>query len=184
LYLGDCGGISGRAILSFLLDHPASMHLESLNIRVNDELNHPISPQDVPLFLSALKSKGTIRMLDVCGMPISDDNALDFPPTLVELGVHRTGITPQGILTLLSNTPELFYLDIEANLSSGKLRLSQYADVFTSIRHNHQQLRVVECSGPGVEATDEIYDILYGWHWLHGRSRRGYAHLKLSADGS
>ena len=169
-------------MLSFLVDHPASTHLESLNIRVNDELNHPINPRDVPLLLSALKSKGTLRMLDVCGMTISDDNALDFPTTLVELGVHRTGITPQGILTLLSNTPELFYLDIEANLSGGKLRLSQYADVFTSIRRNHQQLRIVECSGPGVEATDEIHDILYGWHWLHGRSRRGYPPLKFSSD--
>jgi hypothetical protein len=160
-------------MLSFLLDHPASAHLESLNVRINDELSHPIEPRDVPLFLSALKAKGTLRMLDICGIPVNDDHALDFPTTLVELGVHRSGLTPQGILKMLSNMPELFYLDIEANLSGGKLRLSQYADVFTSIRHNHPHVRIVECSGPGVEATDEIYDILFGWHWLHGRSRRG-----------
>jgi hypothetical protein len=160
-------------MLSFLLDHPASTHIESLNVRINDELNHPIEPRDVPLFLSALKSKGTLRMLDICGIPVNDDHALHFPTTLVELGVRRSGLTPQGILTLLSNTPHLFYLDIEANLSGGKLRLSQYADVFTSIRHRHPHVRIVECSGPGVEATDEIYDILFGWHWLHGRSRRG-----------
>jgi hypothetical protein len=33
---------------------------------------------------------------------------------------------------------------------------------------------VVECAGVGIEATDEIFDILFGWHWFHGRSRRGY----------
>ena len=150
------------------------MYLESLNIRVSDELNHPIEPRDVPLFFSALRSKGTLRMLDVCGMPVSDDHALDFPNTLIELAVPRTCLTPQGIMAALSNLPELFYLDIEANLSGGRLRLSQYADVFTSIRRNHPHVRIVECSGLGIEATDEIYDILLGWHWLHGRSRRGY----------
>jgi len=107
-------------------------------------------------------------------MLITDANTLDFPSTLVELGVHRTGISPRGVLSLLSTLPRLFYIDVEANLSGGKLRLSQYADVFTSIRRDHSHVRIVECSGPGVEATDEIYDILLGWHWLHGRSRRGY----------
>jgi hypothetical protein len=174
LYLGNCGAINGGAILSFLLEHPASSHLESLNIRINDELSHPIDIRNIPLFLSALKSKGTLRMLDICGMPVQDEHALDFPTTLVELGINRTYLTPQGILTLLSNMPDLFYLDIEANISDGRLRLSQYADVFSSIRQNHSQVRVVECSGPGIESTHEIHDILYGWHWLHGRSRRGY----------
>jgi hypothetical protein len=173
--------------MSFLLDHPASTHLESLNIRVSDELNHPIDPRDVPLFLSVLKSKGTVRMLDICGMPVNDTHALEFPTTLVELGVNRSHLSPQGILTLLSNMPELFYLDIEANLSGGKLRLSQYADVFSSIRRKHSHVRIVECSGPGVEATDEIHDILYGWHWLHGRSRRGFVACMIyltNLDGS
>lgn len=150
------------------------MYLESLNIRISDELDHPIEPRDVPLFLSALKSKGTLRMLDVCGMPVSDDDAAGFPNTLVELSVPRSSLTPQGIMSVLSNLPELFYLDIEANLSGGRLRLSQYADVFTAIRRNHPNVRIVECSGSGIEATDEIHDILLGWHWLHGRSRRGY----------
>lgn len=113
-------------------------------------------------------------MLDVCGMPVNDEHALEFPTTLVELGVHRSRLTPQGILTLISYMPHLFYLDIEANLSGGRLRLSQYADVFTSIRRHHPHVRIVECSGPGIETTDEIFDILFGWHWLHGRSRRGY----------
>ena len=158
----------------FLLEHPASTNLESLNIRVNDELSHPLSRRDIPLFLSALKAKGTLRVLDICGVPVSDDHALDFPSTLVELGVHRTNLSPQGIQTLLSVMPRLFYLDLEANLSGGRLRLSQYADVFTSIRNKHAHVKIVECSGPGIEAIDEIYDILYGWHWLHGRSRRGY----------
>jgi hypothetical protein len=167
-----------------MLDHPASTHLESLNIRINDDLNHPIDPRDVPLFLSVLKSKGTLRMLDICGLPVTDDHALDFPTTLVELGIHRSGLSPQGILALLSNTPELFYLDIQANLSGGRLRLSQYADVFTSIRRYHPNIRIVECSGPGIEATDEIYDILYGWHWVHGRSRRGYALKSLVSRGT
>ena len=157
----------------FLLDHPASTGLESLNVRVNDELNHPISRRDVPLLLSALKAKGTLRSLDICGVPVNDDLAVDFPSTLVELGVHRTGLSPRGIQNLVSVLPNLFYLDLEANLSGGRLRLSQYADVFTSIRNKHPNVKIVECSGPGVEATDEIYDILYGWHWLHGRSRRG-----------
>lgn len=121
-------------------------------------------------------------MLDICGMPVNDDHALEFPHTLVELGVNRSDLTPQGILTLLSNMPELFYLDIEANLSGGRLRLSQYADVFSAIRRNHSHVRIVECSGPGIEATDEIHDILYGWHWLHGRSRRGYATSKFWSD--
>jgi hypothetical protein len=175
LYLGNCGGITGRGILSFLLDHPASTQLESLNFRINDELRHPVDPRDVALFLSVLKSKGTLRMLDICGMLVTDENALEFPTTLIELGINRSGMTPYGILNLLSISPQLFYLDIEAKISGGKLRLSQYADVFNSIRHDYPQLRIVECSGSGVEATDEIYDILFGWHWLHGRSRRGYA---------
>ena len=115
-----------------------------------------------------------MRMLDVCGMPVSDNDALGFPNTLVELSVPRSSLTSQGIMSVLSNLPELFYLDIEANLSGGRLRLSQYADVFTAIRHNHPNVRIVECSCSGIEATDEIYDILLGWHWLHGRSRRGY----------
>jgi hypothetical protein len=182
LYIGNCGNISGKAILKFLLHHPASMHLESLNIRVSDELNHPIERRDVPLFLSALRSKGTLRMLDVCGMPVSDDDALGFPSTLVELAVPRTNITSQGIVAVLANLPELFYLDIEANLSGGRLRLSQYADVFTAIRRNHPHVRIVECSGLGIEATDEIHDILLGWHWLHGRSRRGYVTHSLPAN--
>jgi hypothetical protein len=174
LYLGNCGGIRGRALLTFLLDHPASTCLESLNIRVNDELNHPLERRDVPVFLSALKSKGTLRALDICGVPVGDELAFDFPPTLVELGIHRTGLSPYGIQALLAVMPDLFYLDIEANLSGGRLRLSQYADVFTSIRHHHSHVKIVECSGSGIEATDEICDILFGWHWLHGRSRRGY----------
>jgi hypothetical protein len=173
--------------LSFLLDHPASTGLESLNVRVNDELNHPLSPREVPLFLSALKSKGTLRALDICGLPVSDEHALDFPSTLVELGIHRTGLSPQGIQTLLSLMPHLFYLDLEANLSGGRLRLSHYADVFAAIRKKHSHVKVVECSGSGIEATDEIYDVLYGWHWLHGRSRRGYPPLRAyqanHADG-
>jgi len=177
LYLGNCGGISGRALLSFLLDHPASTGLESLNVRVNDELSHPITPRDVPIFLSALKSKGTLRALDICGVPVCDAHALDFPSTLIELGVHRTHLSPYGIQTLLSNMPQLYYLDLEADMSGGRLRLSQYADVFTSIRNKHPHVKVVECSGSGIESTDEICDILYGWHWLHGRSRRGYGPL-------
>lgn len=149
------------------------MYLESLNIRIPDELDHPISAIDVPLFLSTLRSK-PIKQLDVCGMPITDDDALDFPTTLVELGVNRTQLTPSGMLSVLSTLPDLFYLDIEANLSGGRLRLGGYADVFTAIRRDYPNVRIVECSGSGIEATDEIYDILLGWHWLHGRSRRGY----------
>ena len=175
IYLNNCGGLSGGAIVSFLHDHPASSTLESLNLRMNDELTHPVAPRDVPLFLSALKTKGSLKMLDICGMPAADVNTMDFPTTLVELGINRSGISPQGILTLLSNLPNLFYLDIQARFSGAKLRLSDYADVFTSIRRNHPNVRIVECSGAGVETTDEIYDILYGWHWLHGRSRRGYS---------
>jgi len=171
--MGNCGNVTGKALLRFLLHHPASSELESLNARFNDELNHPIEPQEVGLFLSALRSKGTLQMLDVCGMQVADENAQDFPNTLVELGVNRSGLTPQGILALLSKQPDLHFLDIEANLSGGRLRLSQYADVFRSIRHDYPNVRVVECSGSGVEATDEIFDILLGWHWLHGRSRRG-----------
>jgi hypothetical protein len=151
------------------------MYIESLNIRVNEESNHPIGSQDVGLFLSALLAKGTVRSLDVCGMPVTDEHAMEFPPTLVELGVYRTDFTPQGLLALLSNVPDLFYLGIEAKLSGGRLRLGQYADVFRAIRLEHPHVRVVECSGAGIEGTDEIYDILLGWHWLHGRSRRGYA---------
>lgn len=144
---------------------------------MNDEINHPISPRDVGFFLSALKSKGTLRALDICGVPVGDEHALEFPSTLVELGVNRTLLSPHGIQTLLSIMPHLFYLDLEANLSGGRLRLSQYADVFTSIRTKHAHVKIVECSGSGIEATDEIHDILYGWHWLHGRSRRGYGPL-------
>ena len=147
---------------------------------MSDEFNHPIGPRDVPLFLSGLKAKGTVKMLDICGMLATDMNAADFPTTLVELGINRTGLSPYGIMALLSNSPDLFYLDIEAKLSGGKLRLSQYADVFTSIRRDHPNVRIVECSGSGVEATDEIFDILFGWHWLHGRSRRGYLYLVYS----
>lgn len=180
LYLGNCPGINGKSILKFLLYHPASRRLESLNLRISDEHYHPVHPQDVPLFLSALKAKGTLKMLDVCGMVITDINVFDFPPTLVELGINRTEITPRGILGLLSTLPRLFYIDVEANLSGGKLRLSQYADVFTSIRRNHPNVRIVECSGAGIEATDEIQDILFGWHWLHGRSRRGYFSIRIS----
>jgi hypothetical protein len=148
--------------------------LETLNIRVNEEIHHPISAPDVGLFLSALRAKGTVRSLDVCGMIITDEHAMDLPSTLVELGIHRTSFTPQGIQTMLSTLPDLFYLGIEGKLSGGRLRLGQYADVFRSIRQKHKQVRVVECSGPGIEATDEIFDVLLGWHWLHGRSRRGY----------
>ena len=173
LYLGNCAGIAGKSILKFLLYHPASTHLESLNLRISDEHYHPVRPEDVPLFLSALRAKGTLKSLDVCGMQVTDTYVLDFPQTLIELGVHRTGISPSGVISLLPTLPHLFYIDIEANLSGGKLRLSQYADVFTSIRRDHPNVRIVECSGPGIEATDEIHDILLGWHWLHGRSRRG-----------
>ena len=148
--------------MRFLLHHPASTYLESLNVRISDELNHPIEARDVPLFLSALSSKGTLRMLDICGMPVTDDDALDFPTTLVELAIPRSNLSPQGIQTVISNLPDLFYLDIEAKLSGGRLRLSQYADVFASIRRHHHHIRIVECSGPGVEATDEIHDILLG----------------------
>ena len=174
LYLADCGNISGRALLSFLLDHPAANVLETLNLRMNEELNHPIRRQDIPLFLSALKAKGSLRSLDICGLAIDDDHVPELPSTLTELGVHRTELTPQGIQNLLAHISNLFYIDIEANLSGGRLRLSHYADVFASIRRKHPNVRVVECSGIGVETTDEIFDILYGWHWLHGRSRRGF----------
>jgi hypothetical protein len=171
--LGNCAGISGESVLRFLLYHPASRFLQSLNIRISDEHYHPVQPDDVPLFLSALKAKGSMKSLDVCGMPITDNNVLEFPPTLVELGIHRTAISPRGVLGLLSTLPRLFYIDLEATLSGGKLRLSQYADVFAAIRHDYPHLQIVECSGSGIEATDEIHNILFGWHWLHGRSRRG-----------
>ena len=158
------------------------MYIESLNIRIPDELDHPISSTDVPLFLATLRSK-PIKQLDICGMPITDDNALDFPTTLIELGVNRTQLTPSGMLSVLSTLPQLYYLDIEANLSGGRLRLSGYADVFTAIRRDYPNVRIVECSGSGIEATDEIYDILLGWHWLHGRSRRGYLPLFVWVNG-
>jgi hypothetical protein len=161
-------------MLKFLLYHPSAASLETLNLRMSDEHHHPIASRDVPLFLAALRRKGTLRMLDVCGMVVGDASAVEFPPTLVELGVNRTALSPRGIVALLATCPDLFYLDIEAHLSGGKLRLSQYADVFSSIRRDHPNVRIVECSGVGVEATGEIPDILLGWHWLHGRSRRGY----------
>jgi Leucine Rich repeat len=174
LYLGNCGNISGSAMLMFLIEHSASQNIESLNVRVSDELSHPIEAREVPLFLAALKAKGTLKMLDVCGIPITDEYASEFPTTLRELGIGRNLITSKGIKTILKNVPELFYLDLEAELSGRKLRLGQYADVFTSIRQSHPNVCIVECSGPGVEVTDEIENILYGWHWVHGRSRRGW----------
>jgi len=143
---------------------------------MSDELVHPVSPPDIPIFLQALKSKATLHMLDISGMPVVDEHAIDFPTTLTELGVHRSNLTSSGIEVLLRKLPQLFYLNLEAYQSGGRLRLSQYADVFSSIRKHHPNVRVVECSGSGIESTDEMYDILMGWHWLHGRSRRGYTH--------
>jgi hypothetical protein len=159
------------------MDHPASGALETLSVRMNAELNHPIGRRDIPTFLSALKAKGTLRSLDVCGMAVNDDHVTDFPATLTELGVHRSDLTPQGLQNLLDHMPNLFYIDIEASISGGGLRLSQYADVFAAIRSKHPNVRVVECSGVGVEATEEIKCIIPGFHWVHGRSRRGYAFL-------
>jgi hypothetical protein len=112
-------------------------------------------------------------MLDICGMPVGDSDAYSFPPTLTQLGIQRNNFSTAGFIALLSTLPDLFYLNIDASVSGRRLRLSNYAEVFTFIREEHPNVRIIECSGTGVEITDEIYNIASGWHWLHGRSRRG-----------
>ena len=172
LHLTQTGLLTADGLMEFMLYHPAPRSLVSFALRMPAELPHPIDGDDISLFLENLPRN--LQKLDIGGMSISDEHVQYLPTSLSYLAIYRTLMTAKGVDKVLDHCPSLFYIELEVKLTrNGRLNAmwKEYNRLFFGRDHG---VKIIECSGRSIRSIPEQMNVLPGWHFLHGTSRRAW----------
>lgn len=166
LGLAKCFSVSGEALATFLLTHPAASQLSFLNLSSDPFIQQHLTPPLLDAVLPRLPH--TLTHLNLGGSKLGTQHLPLLPRSLIELSIANCDVDDNDIIALI-DAPDcrLEYLDITGIASISAFRIN-YIPTF-----HHSTVKVYEISEQ--LQRDLRKDIANPpWDVVLGRGKRGW----------
>lgn len=170
LCLSQCGRLTSGDLMRFMLYHPASAHLESLQVYFSWTKTHPLQSHHLDYLIPHLPK--TLTNLDLSGVDLTPIQVKGLPHDLRELGVHAIDLSAvENVDDLGSLLPRVDYLHLSTNV------LGSEAKQAAILLRLFPSLLTLEC--PAISRLHLTNSRT--WKLCQGKGRRNW--FTLAVDG-
>lgn len=170
LSLSKCVKLNSHGLLKFLLLHPATRHLEWLNLMFESTKPVPLSNDD---FETILRYLPPLKYLNLYGLPFTEKHLrhLVHMTDLRALSLGYADIRLEVLFKFIAQMPSLRYLDLTGNPYVSVWTL-QDASFYKQLERANPRISIVEVSADKMKNLKGLSGP--GWLFETGRGRRAW----------